>query len=186
MTEKGQKNLIWILSIAIPLIVALLFNPSVHLNIGPFYFLPPTYASINALTGIILIAALIAIKKKNINLHQNLIKLAMLCSVLFLVGYVLHHITSDTTIYGDADNNRILSNAEQQKIASSQLFYYIILISHIALSVAIIPFVLFSFYYGINYKVEQHKKLVKFAFPMWLYVAITGVIVYFMISPFYP
>lgn len=186
MTEKAQKKLIWILSIAIPVVVALLFNPSVKLDIGPFYFLPPTYATINALTAVALLGALFMVKQKKYKSHENLIKFAMLLSVLFLVGYVLHHITSDTTIYGDTNGDGKLSDVEATGIASTKMIYFIILFSHIALSVAIIPFVLFSYFYGINNKLDQHKKLVKFAFPMWLYVAITGVIVYFMISPFYP
>lgn len=186
MTEKAQKNLIWVLSIAIPVVVALLFNPSVRLDIGPFYFLPPTYATINGLTALFLILAFIAAKRRQLKRHENLIKFSMLLSVLFLVGYVLHHITSDTTIYGDVNADGTLSTDEAAAIASTKLVYYIILFSHILLSVLIIPFVLFSYYYGINNKLVQHRKLVKFAFPMWLYVAVTGVIVYFMISPYYP
>lgn len=161
------RKLIIILSIIIPIAVALLFG--IKIEGVDFTFLPPIYAGINALTAVVLISALIAIKARRIRLHQRLIQLALLLSLLFLVAYVLYHITSDTTAY--AGNYKTL--------------YLIILFSHIALSIAVIPIVLFTYLFAWQGDYEKHKKWTRFAFPIWLYVAITGVVVYLMISPFY-
>jgi putative membrane protein len=164
---KNARKLIIVLSIVIPLAVAILFKVKI-----PGYdlsFLPPFYAGINGLTAILLIGALIAIKNKNVNLHQTLIQSSLILSVLFLLCYVAYHITSDSTAYkGNLPG-----------------VYFPLLISHIVLSVAVIPIVLFTYLFAWQGDFVKHKKWTKFAFPIWLYVAITGVIVYFMISPFY-
>jgi putative membrane protein len=164
---KNVRKLIIALSIVIPVAVAILFKVKI-----PGYdlsFLPPFYAGINGLTAILLIGALIAIKNKNVNLHQTLIQSSLFLSVLFLLCYVAYHITSDSTEYkGDLPG-----------------VYFPLLISHIVLSVAVIPIVLFTYLFAWQGDFVKHKKWTKFAFPIWLYVAVTGVIVYFMISPFY-
>jgi putative membrane protein len=164
---KNARKLIIVLSIVIPLAVAILFKVKI-----PGYdlsFLPPFYAGINGLTAMLLIGALIAIKNKNVNLHQTLIQSSLFLSVLFLLCYVAYHITSDSTEYkGDLPG-----------------VYFPLLISHIVLSVAVIPIVLFTYLFAWQGDFVKHKKWTKFAFPVWLYVAVTGVIVYFMISPFY-
>ena len=164
---KNARKLIIVLSIVIPLAVAILFKVKI-----PGYdlsFLPPFYTGINGITAILLIGALIAIKNKNINLHQTLIQSSLFLSVLFLLCYVAYHITSDSTEYkGELPN-----------------VYFPLLISHIVLSVAVIPVVLFTYLFAWQGDYIRHKKWTKFAFPIWLYVAVTGVIVYFMISPFY-
>jgi putative membrane protein len=164
---KNARKLIIVLSIVIPLAVAILFKVKI-----PGYdlsFLPPFYAGINGLTAVLLIGALIAIKNKNINLHQTLIQSSLFLSVLFLLCYVAYHITSDSTEY----------KGELPGV------YFPLLISHIVLSVAVIPVVLFTYLFAWQGDYVRHKKWTKFAFPIWLYVAVTGVIVYFMISPFY-
>ena len=164
---KNARKLIIVLSIVIPLAVAILVKVKI-----PGYdltFLPPFYAGINGLTAILLIGALIAIKNKNVSLHQTLIQSSLFLSVLFLLCYVAYHITSDSTAYkGDLPG-----------------VYFPLLISHIVLSVAVIPIVLFTYLFAWQGDFVKHKKWTKFAFPIWLYVAVTGVIVYFMISPFY-
>lgn len=167
--SKKQRLLIIIISIAIPLAVGVLFR--IKVDFFDFSFLPPFYAGINALTAICLLAALYQIKQKNIKAHERLISFSMLLSAVFLVCYVLYHLTSESTVYGGE--------------GLAKTIYFIILISHIALSMVIIPFVLISYVYGRNRNVTRHKKIVKYAFPMWLYVAITGVIVYLMIAPYY-
>lgn len=172
--EKKYKGLIWALSIIIPLAVAALFGVNLRklgYDVEPLSFLPPIYATINGITAILLIWAVQAIKKGNAKLHENLIKLCMVCSSLFLLMYVAYHMTSDSTSYGGEGTIRYV--------------YFFILISHIILSVIIIPFVLFTFVRGIAGAYERHKKLARITYPMWLYVAITGVIVYIMISPYY-
>ena len=164
---KKVKRLIYLLSIAIPLVVAVLFG--VKMEGVDLSFLPPFYASINALTAIILIGALLAIKNKNKNLHQRLIQVAFGLSILFLASYVAYHMTSESTIYG----------------GDSKLIYYFILISHILLSIVVIPIVLFTYLFAWQGDFVRHKKWTRFAWPLWMYVAVTGVIVYWMISPYY-
>ncbi|MGB0166830.1 MAG: DUF420 domain-containing protein [Luteibaculum sp.] len=167
--SPSTRKLIIAASVAIPLVVAVLFGVKIEgYNLS---FLPPIYATINGLTALFLIAAVIAVKQKKIELHKRLIQVSISLSLLFLLGYVAYHITSESTPYGGEGSLRYI--------------YFFILISHILLSIGIIPLVLFSYAYGINYLVEKHKRIVKFAFPLWLYVAITGVIVYLMISPYY-
>ncbi|TJZ61169.1 DUF420 domain-containing protein [Sphingobacterium olei] len=172
--EKKYKGWIWTLSIVIPLAVAALFGVNLRklgYDVEPLSFLPPIYASINGLTAVLLVWAISAVKKGNVKLHEGLIKLCMVCSSLFLVMYVAYHMTSDSTSYGGEGFIRYV--------------YFFILITHILLSIIIIPFVLFTFVRGIAGAYERHKKLARITYPMWLYVAVTGVIVYMMISPYY-
>lgn len=174
--EKAKKYNKWVivLSIIIPIAVAVLFGVnlrSLGFDVEPLTFLPPIYATINGITALILIIAVIAIKNKNIVLHGNLMTTAIYCSVVFLVLYVAYHMTSDSTKFGGEGVIKYV--------------YYVILFSHIVLSVIIIPFVLITYVRAITNDIERHKKIAKITYPMWLYVAITGVIVYIMISPYY-
>ena len=169
--EKNMKKYkLWvnIISIAIPVVVALLFGIKLP-NIEPLTFLPPIYASINAITSILLISALIAIKNKKMKLHRSLMQTAIFCSVIFLLMYVAYHITSVPTKY------------EGEMIIT----YRVILISHIILSIVVLPLVLHSYLRAYLGDYQAHKKIVRYAYPVWLYVAVTGVIVYIMISPYY-
>ncbi len=167
---RKLKLLIWALSVVIWAVVALLFTVSIDgYNTD---FLPATYATINGLTAVVLVAAVLAIKNGNRKRHENLIKTALVLSVLFLVGYVLRHITSDPVPYGD-------------KESALYIVYLFILISHVFLSVLVIPLVLFTYLRAYIGDFEGHKKLAKFTFPIWLYVAVTGVVVYLMIQPYY-
>lgn len=167
--SKKYNKWIVILSIAIPLVVAILF--SVKIDVQLPVFLPPIYATINAFTAIILLTAFWAIKNKKVKLHEKLMKTAIIFSVVFLVLYVAYHMTSDSTKFGGE--------------GIIKMVYFVILISHILLSVLVIPFVLITFVRGITNQVELHKKIARFTFPLWLYVAVTGVVVYVMISPYY-
>ncbi len=172
--EKKYNKWIVVLSIVIPLAVAALFGINLRelgFDVEPLTFLPPIYATINGLTAVLLIMAFIAIKKKNIVLHQNLMTTAIWCSVVFLVMYVAYHMTSDSTKFGGEGFIKYV--------------YFFILITHILLSIVIIPFVLITYVRAITNNIERHKKIAKITFPMWLYVAVTGVIVYIMISPYY-
>jgi putative membrane protein len=168
--EKKYNKLIVILSVAIPLVVAALFGIKIP-NVEPLTFLPPIYASINGLTAIILIIAFIAIKKKNIVLHENLMTTAIMCSVVFLLMYIAYHMTSDSTKFGGEGVLKYI--------------YYSILITHIILSIVVIPFVLITYVRAITQNFEKHKKIARITFPLWLYVAVSGVLVYIMISPYY-
>lgn len=179
----NAKKLIIALSVVIPLAVAALFK----IRIGDYNltFLPGIYATINALTALVLIGALRAVKAKKIELHRGLIRLALLLSSLFLVLYVVYHMTSDSTMYGDTNHSGTLDILEKAKVGLTANVYYVLLISHILLSVAVIPVVLFTYLFAWQGNYDKHKKWTKIAFPIWLYVAVSGVIVYFMISGYY-
>ena len=174
--EKAKKYNKWIvaLSIIIPVAVAALFSVNLRtlgFDVEPLTILPPIYATINGVTALILIVAVIAIKNKNVVLHENLMTTAIYCSVLFLVLYVAYHMTSDSTKFGGEGTIKYV--------------YYFILFTHIILSIIIIPFVLITYVRAITNDIERHRKIAKITFPLWLYVAVTGVIVYIMISPYY-
>ena len=168
--DTKLKLWINIVSIAIPVVVALLFGIRLP-NVEALTFLPPIYASINGITAVLLIAALLAIKNKKVSLHENLMKTAIACSLFFLLMYVAYHMTSDPTPFGGE--------------GAIKYIYYFILISHILLSIIVIPLVLHSYVRAYLKDYAAHKKIVKYAYPVWLYVAVTGVIVYMMISPYY-
>ena len=166
---KKYNKWIVVLSILIPLVVAILFGVKIDAELP--VFLPPIYASINALTSIILIVAVWAVKNKKLKLHEQLMKTAILFSIVFLLMYVAYHMTSESTKFGGEGNIRI--------------FYFILLISHIVLSIIVIPFVLITYVRAITNNIELHKKIAKITFPLWLYVAMSVVAVYLLIAPYY-
>ena len=168
--DKKHNKLIVILSVAIPVAVAILFRVRIP-NVEPLSFLPPIYATINGITALLLLIAFWAIKNKKIVLHENLMTTSLWCSVVFLVMYVAYHMTSDPTAFGGEGVIKYV--------------YYFILTTHILLSVVIIPFVLITYVRAITNNIEKHKKIARITFPLWLYVAVTGVVVYLMISPYY-
>ncbi len=168
-SSKKYNKWIVILSIAIPLVIALMF--SIKLDVELPIFLPPIYAGINAFTALLLLIAVWAIKNKKRKLHERLIKIAILSSIFFLILYLAHHMTSDSTKFGGEGTVKYI--------------YLLILLTHILLSIVVIPFVLITYVRGITSDFEKHKKIAKFTFPLWLYVAVSGVIVYIMISPYY-
>jgi len=161
---------ILILSVIIPIAVAVLFTVRIP-GVERIGFLPPIYAAINGLTALLLIIAILQIKKGNKAAHEKLMKTCIILSVVFLLLYVTYHMTSDSTPYGGVGFIRNV--------------YFFILISHILLSIVIIPFVLITYVRAISGQFLMHKKIARITFPLWLYVAITGVIVYIMISPYY-
>jgi putative membrane protein len=168
--DKQFRRIVIFVSVAIPLVVALLFR--VKIQGYDFSFLPPVYATINGVTSVLLLMALWYIRQGNRIMHERLMKTCMALSAAFLVMYVLYHITSESTPYGGVGLWRYV--------------YYFVLISHILLSLAVVPLVLFAFLYGITGQFSRHKLVVRYAYPVWLYVAVTGVVVYLMISPYYP
>ncbi|MEQ3500354.1 DUF420 domain-containing protein [Tenacibaculum sp. SSH1-16] len=168
--EKKYKKFITIVSIVIPIAVAALFGIKIP-NVEPLSFLPPIYASINGFTAMLLVASVVAIKNGKIKLHEQLNTTAIVCSALFLVMYVAYHMTSDSTKFGGEGIIKYV--------------YFFILITHILLSIIIIPFVLITFMRARLGNFPEHKKIAKITFPLWLYVAVTGVVVYLMISPYY-
>jgi putative membrane protein len=171
MTDKTRTYNRWIiaLSIIIPIVVGSLFRVKIDLELP--VFLPPIYATINGLTVVILVTALVAIKNGKQKLHEGLMKTALIFSASFLVMYVLYHMTSESTPYGGEGTMRSV--------------YFVILISHILLSIAVIPLVLITFVRGLTGRTRAHKRLARWAFPLWVYVALSGVLVYLMIAPYY-
>jgi len=186
--EKRLRTPIIFVSILIPVAVAVLFSVKLKdfgIIVEPLSFLPPIYASINGLTALLLIMAVLSIKNGNQKVHERLMTMAIACSVVFLVMYVAYHMTTDSTIYGDVDGNGFLDAKEKTNAGSTRNVYLFILLTHILLSVAIIPLVLITYVRALARTFDKHKKLAKFTFPLWLYVAVTGVVVYLMISPYY-
>lgn len=165
----NYKPLIIIASIAIPVVVAILIQ--VRIDGYDFSYLPHIYAVINGLTAVLLITALVAIKQGKRKVHESIMKINMVLSAAFLVMYILYHITTDPTIHGGTGWVRYA--------------YLFLLVSHITLSIAITPLVLFTLLYAINNDFTKHRELAKYSFPVWLYIAISGVVVYLMISPYY-
>lgn len=170
--ETKYNKLIIAVSIIIPIAVAALFFIDLKaFGVQPLTILPPIYATINGITALLLVAAVFAIKSGKRKLHENLMKTAIACSVAFLGMYVAYHMTSDSTKFGGEGIIKYV--------------YYFILITHIVLSVIIIPLVLTTYVKAWSQQFDKHKKIAKITFPIWLYVAVTGVIVYLMISPYY-
>ena len=172
--ETKYNTYIIVVSILIPVVVAVLFSVKLKdlgIQVEPLSFLPPVYAAINGITAIVLVAAVIAIKNGKIKLHERLMTAAIALSLAFLVMYVAYHMTADSTKFGGE--------------GVIQFVYFFILLSHIFLSIAVIPLVLISYVRALAGKFDSHKRIAKITFPIWLYVAVTGVIVYVMISPYY-
>ena len=172
--EKKFKTPIILVSIIIPVAVVLLFSIRLKdfgINVAPLSFLPPIYATINGITAALLVSAVVAIKNGNRAIHEKLMTSAIVCSVVFLLMYVAYHMTADPTKFGGE--------------GAIKYVYYFLLLTHIALSVTIIPLVLFTYVKALAGQFDNHKKLAKITFPLWLYVAVTGVVVYLMIAPYY-
>lgn len=170
MNLRTYNSIITVVSVVIPIVVALLFAVRIP-NVAPLDMLPPIYATINGLTAVLLLVAVLQIKRGNRKLHERLMKVNIFLSLLFLLMYIAYHITSDSTPYGGEGIVRYV--------------YFFILFTHILLSIALIPLVLFTYKHAALRNFESHKRLAKVTFPIWFYVAITGVVVYIMISPYY-
>ena len=186
--EQRFRLSIIIVSIVIPIAVAVLFTVKLKdfgIEVEPLSFLPPIYASINGLTALLLLMGVMAIKNGNKKVHERFMTMAIACSVVFLVMYVAYHMTADSTVYGDVDGNKILDATEKANAGLIRNVYLFILLSHIALSIVIIPLVLITYVRALAAQFDKHRKLAKITFPLWLYVAVTGVVVYLMISPYY-
>ena len=172
--EKKYNPYIIAVSIIIPVVVAILFNVKLKdfgVNVEPLTFLPPIYAAINGITAVVLVSAVMAIKRGNQKLHELLMKTAIALSLAFLVMYIAYHMTADSTKFGGEGTIRYV--------------YFFLLLSHIVLSIIIVPMVLITYVRALSKHFESHRKIARITYPIWLYVAVTGVIVYLMISPYY-
>ncbi len=185
--ENRYLKIIGVLSIAIPLAVAvLLFSPAKLKVSGNWVdFLPHLNGIINSATAIALILGLVFIKNKKIKYHKTAMLVAFVLGSLFLVSYVVYHASAESTVFGDLNGNGLLEENEAAAIGMMRPVYLIILISHIVLAAIVVPFVLLALYYASTEKFARHRRIVRWGYPIWLYVSVTGVVVYLMISPYY-
>lgn len=175
-----------IFSVVVLFLVGLMRRVKIALPEGTdFGFLPPLHATLNALTAVVLLLALYFIKQKNIEAHRKSIYVAFTFSLLFLLSYVAYHFTTPETIFGDSSGDGILSAEELAAIGSMRTVYLIILLSHIALAALSLPFILLTFIRAYTNQISKHRQMAKWVFPVWLYVAITGPVCYFMLAPYY-
>ncbi|WP_026764849.1 DUF420 domain-containing protein [Sediminibacterium salmoneum] len=187
-----QKNdrlanwLIGIFSLVVFIVVVILGKFKLDVDLGfDVHIFATINAFVNATIAVVLVAALIAVKKQHYELHKKLMMGALVLSVLFLLSYIAHHLLAGEAKYGDANHDGIVDEAEKLAAGTMRVVYLIILITHIILAAIILPFILFTAYRGLTSEFPAHKKLAKITWPLWFYVAVTGPIVYFMISPYY-
>jgi putative membrane protein len=184
--DKKANWLIGIFSVVVFTVVVLLGKIQLELNVGfDVHIFAAANAVINSIIAVLLVAALQAVKKGKFLLHKNIMMGALVLSILFLVSYIAHHLLAGEAKFGDADHNGIISEVEKAAVGSVRYVYYIILITHIFLAALILPFILFTAYRALTAEYEEHKKLAKITWPLWLYVAVTGPIVYWFIYPYY-
>ena len=175
-----------IVTIVVLILVGLMRRVKIDLPTGwDFSFLPPFHATVNALTAVVLLIAFYYIKQKNIEAHRKAIYVAIGLSVLFLLSYVAYHFTTPETIYGDTNHDGIVDAAEKAAVGSMRTVYLALLLTHIILAALTLPFILFTFIRAYTNQIEKHRKMAKWVFPLWLYVAVTGPICYYMLMPYY-
>ena len=184
--DPKAKTIIWIVSVVVFSAVAFLAKFKLSLNLGFNVHVFATFnAVINSMVAVLLIAGLVTAKQQKFELHKKIMLTAIVLSVLFLVSYICHHLLAGETKFGDINHDGIISDDEKSAVGISRTIYYTILITHIPLAAIILPFILFTAYRALIGEYEKHKKLVRITWPVWFYVAVTGVIVYLMISPYY-
>ncbi|GJM33182.1 MAG: hypothetical protein DHS20C18_21830 [Saprospiraceae bacterium] len=186
--QLAKKLNVWatVITIVVLILIGLMRRVKVDLPAGwDFSFLPPFHATVNALTAVVLLIAFYFIKQKNIEAHRKSIYLAIGLSVLFLLSYVAYHFTTPETIFGDANHDGLVDAAELAAVGSMRTIYLVLLLSHIVLAALILPFILFTFIRAYTNQIDRHRKMARWVFPFWLYVALTGPICYIMLMPYY-
>ena len=184
--DSKANKLIWVFSVIVFIAVAFLAKFKLNLHLGFNVHVFATFnAVVNSIVAVCLVAGLVAIKTKKYVLHRNIMMTAILLSLLFLLSYICHHLLAGETMFGDTNHDGVLSVDEKAAVGSSRTIYYTILITHIPLAAVIMPFILFTAYRSLTGQYEKHKKLARITWPIWFYVAVTGVVVYLMISPYY-
>jgi putative membrane protein len=184
--DRLANWLIGIFSVVVFAVVVALGRVKLEVDLGfDVHIFAAVNAVINSIVALLLIAALIAVKQKKYLLHKQMMITALILSILFLVSYISHHLLAGDTKFGDADHNGILSAGEKLAVENLRIIYYTILSVHIFLAAIILPFILFTAYRALTAEFAVHKKLAKITWPLWLYVAVTGPIIYWLISPYY-
>ncbi len=186
LLAKKLKIVVWIITIAVLFLVGLMRQVKIPLPSGvSLEVLPMFHAILNSAAALSLVMAVISVKKGQIINHQRWIYSAMVCSLIFLLSYVIYHFTTPETLYGDLDGDGVLTSFEKSEAGGMRTVYLVILLSHIALAAISLPFILLTFVYGYTNQFDKHRKIAAKVFPIWLYVAITGPIVFFMLKPYY-
>jgi putative membrane protein len=184
--DKKAWLLIILLSVVVFTIVSILGRVTVHANLGfNVHLFAKANAIINSIVAILLLCGLVAVKTKHYFLHKRIMLSSIVLSVIFLVSYICHHLFAGEARFGDLDHNGILTDAEKMNAGSARFIYYFILGTHIPLAGIVLPFILFTAYRALIGEFDKHRKLVRITWPLWFYVAVTGVIVYIMIRPYY-
>ncbi|MEY4134010.1 MAG: hypothetical protein RL386_360 [Bacteroidota bacterium] len=186
LLEKRLNTIAWVVTGAVLLLVGLMRRIKIPLPEGVNVdFLPPFHATMNACTAVVLLLAYYFIMEKKVEAHRKAIYVAVALSVLFLLSYVAYHFTTPETIYGDVDKNGVLSEAERTAAGTGRVIYLVILLSHIVLAGLSLPFILFTFIRAYTNQFGRHRQMARWVWPVWLYVAVTGPICYFMLLPYY-
>ena len=184
--DPKAKTLIYTVSLVVFAAVVVLSRVKLNVDLGfNVHLFALVNAVINSIVAVLLIAGLLTVKQKRYTLHKRIMLLAIFLSVLFLVSYICHHLFAGETKFGDLNGDGVLSLEEQQRAGSMRIVYYLILFTHIPLAGIILPFILFTAYRALIGEYDTHKKLVRITWPVWFYVAVTGVLVYLLISPYY-
>jgi putative membrane protein len=186
--KKDKKARILIFTFSLLVFSAVMALGRVHWNISlgfDVHLFAKANAVINSIVALLLVTGLIAVKSKKYVLHRNLMITAMILSVLFLMSYICHHLFAGETRFGDVNHDSLISETEKADVGNKRIIYYFILGTHIPLAGLVLPFILFSAYRALTGEFDKHKKLVRITWPLWFYVAVTGVVVYRMISPYY-
>lgn len=184
--EKKARLLIWMVSLVAFVGIALLSGIKLNIPVG---FDPHIFATFNAIintcVAVLLVAGVLAVKSKNYFLHRRIMIAAIILSILFLISYVCHHLLSSEAKFGDLNHDGILSPDEKLLAGSTRYIYYFILITHIPLAGIVLPFILFTAYRALSGDYAKHKRMARITWPLWFYVAVTGVLVYLLINPYY-
>jgi putative membrane protein len=183
--EKKMNTAAWVITVVVLLLVGIMRRVKIDLGID-FSFLPPVHATLNALTAVLLLMALWFIKNGQVDLHRRSIYTALTCSALFLICYVLYHFTTPEIKYGDLNHDGLVDEAEKMAAGGMRTVYLLVLLTHIVLAGGILPFILLTFNRAYTGSFERHKKMARWVFPLWLYVAVTGPLCYWMLKPYYP
>ncbi len=187
--SKNDKQAYWLIgifSVVVFSVVVFLSRYKLEMDLGfNVHIFAMLNAFLNAATAVLLLAALWAVKNRNYLLHKKLMMTALILSVVFLLSYIAHHLLAGEAKFGDSDHNGIVSQEELQVVGSIRTVYFFILATHIILAAIILPFILFTAYRALTAEFDKHKKLARITWPLWLYVAVTGPVVYWMISPYY-
>lgn len=188
LKKDDRKARIFILTVSVIVFAAVVVLSKVKVNLElPFnvHVFATANAVINSLVTVCLLAGLIAVKRKNYAGHKRIMMAAIVLSVLFLVSYIAHHLLAGETKFGDLNHNGLLEETERLEAGSIRLVYYFLLLTHIPLAAIILPFILFTAYRALTGEYDKHRKLTRYTWPLWLYVACSGVIIYWMIAPYY-